>query len=140
MRSPKTIVDVSNLLRKLRDRLRRRVWKRRDTRGPRRKLTNAQRKEILRKTNRHCHICGGKITGNRWHANHIKAYSTGGVHSVDNFLPSHSECNKLRRRFGPAEIRWIFSLGVWLRTQIANETRIGRVAGHKFWAANRKKR
>ncbi len=53
---------------------------------PRRSLTPAQRAEVLTKTSRRCHICGGKIVGTEaWQADHVLSHSDGGAHSIDNY-------------------------------------------------------
>src|SRR6516225_1203695 len=97
------------------------------------KLTRAEREEVLEKTGGRCHICGGTIDHETaWQADHILACSTGGKHSVDNYLPAHSICNNYRWNYGAEEFQWILKLGVWMRTQIEEEKLIGREAGQKF--------
>ncbi len=39
-------------------------------------LTSKERREILKKTDGRCHICGGLITG-KWDADHVMAHSGG---------------------------------------------------------------
>ena len=87
---------------------------------------------MLRKTGGRCHICGGTINGNDWEADHVMAYSTGGTHSVDNYLPAHFICNNYRWHYDTEEFQWILKLGVWIRTQIERETPLGLAAGKKF--------
>ena len=70
--------------------------------------------------------------GNDWQADHVLAHATGGEHSVDNYLPAHSTCNHYRWYYDAEEFQWILKLGVWMRTQIENETITGREAGEKF--------
>ena len=60
------------------------------------------------------------------------AHSTGGAHSVDNYLPAHSICNNYRWHYDAEEFQWILKLGVWLRTQIEKGTTIGQEVGQKF--------
>lgn len=95
-------------------------------------LTKAERREILTKTGRRCHICGGRITGADWQADHVLARATGGDHRGDNYLPAHSVCNNYRWHYGAEEFQWILKLGVFVRTQIENRTAIGRDTGQKF--------
>lgn len=98
--------------------------------------TPKQRNEILAKTGASCHICGGKIKGT-WHADHVVSHSSGGLSQVDNYLPAHQICNSARKAYTPEEFQWIIKLGVWLRTQIANETTVGKDAVEKFCASDK---
>ena len=95
-------------------------------------LNNAKRREILTKTGHRCDICGGRITGGDWEADHVLAHATGGENLVDNYLPAHSVCNNYRWHYGAEEFQWILKLGVFMRTQIERETKIGRCVGEKF--------
>jgi hypothetical protein len=52
----------------------------------------------------------------------------GGAHSVDNFLPAHALCNNYRWDYSAEEFQYILKLGVWIRTQIEQETQLGRHA------------
>jgi len=94
-------------------------------------LSRADREVILAKTAARCHVCGGKIQG-RWHADHVLAHSAGGEHITDNYLAAHPICNNYRWDYLPEEFQEIMRLGVWLRTQIEKETRIGRSAAEAF--------
>lgn len=96
----------------------------------------ALREEILAKTAGMCHICGDKLEDS-WHADHISHHSKRGPHEVANYLPAHPQCNSSRKGFDPEEIQWIMKLGVWLRTQIQNETDLGKNAAVKFLAHER---
>jgi 5-methylcytosine-specific restriction endonuclease McrA len=95
-------------------------------------LTRKQRHIILSKTGGRCYICGGAIDGEAWHADHVLAHAVGGKHSVDNYLPAHSICNKYRWYYGAEEFQWIRKLGVWLRTHIEKGTSIGQETGQRF--------
>jgi hypothetical protein len=72
------------------------------------------------------------IDGYDWQADHILAHSTGGKHSVDNYLPAHSLCNNYRWHYDAEEFQWILKIGVWMRTQIEKGTAIGREASQRF--------
>lgn len=102
-------------------------------------LTKAQRAEVLRKAGGRCHICGGLMDGSDWEADHVFAHCSGGLHSLDNYLPAHSICNNYRWFYGTQEFQWILKLGVWLRTQIENETKIGLEAAKHFIAHDRRR-
>jgi 5-methylcytosine-specific restriction endonuclease McrA len=109
------------------------------SRPKRLRLTTAQRAEILLKAGGRCHLCGGPIDGQEWEADHVFAHSTGGAHSLDNYLPAHSLCNNYRWHYDTEELQWILKLGVWLRTQIENQTPIGQQAGTHFLADDRRR-
>lgn len=99
---------------------------------PRAALTNAQRQQVLAKTQSRCHICGGIIAELTWHADHVFPHSSGGAHSVDNYLPAHAVCNNYRWDYTPDEYQLILKLGVWLKGEILRETKIGRDAAERF--------
>jgi 5-methylcytosine-specific restriction endonuclease McrA len=102
-------------------------------------LTKTQRAEVLRKGGGRCHVCGGLIDGSDWEADHVFAHCTGGTHSLDNYLPAHSICNNYRWFYGTQEFQWILKLGVWLRTQIETERKIGLEAAKYFIAHDRRR-
>jgi 5-methylcytosine-specific restriction endonuclease McrA len=109
-------------------------------------LSPRERDVVLAKTGGQCHLCGGQIEDNKWKADHVFSHALGGQHSPDNYLPAHSLCNGYRWFHKPEEFQWILKLGVWLRTQIETETKVGRDAGKAFRkydcvrASRRKKR
>jgi 5-methylcytosine-specific restriction endonuclease McrA len=111
---------------------RRRNKRKHKAKGRRRKaLTRSERATVLRKTDGRCHICGGAING-KWQADHVLAHSGGGTHSVENYLPAHALCNNYRWDYTDEEFQYILKLGVWLRTQIESETRVGREVAARF--------
>jgi hypothetical protein len=119
-------------LKKLHIRRRKRIRRLRPKRNTRSSLSAANRTKVWKKTAGRCHICGGSLDGDKWHADHVLAYASGGAQSLDNYLPTHSTCNSYRRCFSDIEFQWVLKLGVWLRGEIARETMIGREASHKF--------
>lgn len=100
----------------------------------RRGLSSKEREEILAKTGRRCHVCGGMIGESKWQADHVFSHAGGGTHRADNYLPSHALCNNYRWDFSPVEFQYILKLGVWLRGQIETETKIGRQAASAYIA------
>ena len=96
--------------------------------GPKRhSLTEAQRKGVLSKTGARCHICGGRIKkSDRWQADHVFPHSVGGGNHADNYLAAHALCNNYRWDYMAEEFQQILKLGVWARTQIERQTRLGR--------------
>jgi 5-methylcytosine-specific restriction endonuclease McrA len=124
--------QLAKELRRLHGRRRRKIKRLRVKRIPRSSLSRANREKVWDKTGGRCHICGGSLDGDKWHADHVLAYASGGAHSSDNYLPTHSLCNSYRRSFSDVEFQWVLKLGVWLRGEIARETMIGREAGEKL--------
>jgi 5-methylcytosine-specific restriction endonuclease McrA len=100
-------------------------------RRQRKRLSSAERDTILEKTDGRCHLCGGPIDG-AWEADHVLAHIRGGGDSVDNYLPAHRICNNYRWFYLAEEFQEILRLGVWLRTQIEKQTRLGESAGEEF--------
>ncbi len=95
-------------------------------------LTDEAKKEILRKSNHLCHICGETIEENNFHADHISPHSLSGNCTPENFLASCSYCNNYRWNYLPEEIRWILKIGVWAKTQVEYETEIGKLLSNEF--------
>jgi len=102
-------------------------------------LSRAERDEILRKTDGRCHICGGVIRG-EWHADHVLARSVGGEHKIENYLPAHRTCNNYRWDYLAEEFELILKLGVWARTQIELNTRVGQEICSRFEKHEAKRR
>jgi hypothetical protein len=98
----------------------------------RKALSVSERGKIRAKTGGQCHVCGGPIEGNQWEADHVSSHSLGGKSSPDNYLPADSICNGCRWFYQPEEIQWILKLGVWLRKQIEDETKVGKQAAQEF--------
>jgi len=142
MQADQVFTDVNAfalVLRELHAHRRGRVVSGRSERTQRALLTKADRGKVLAKTAGRCHICGGIINADDWQADHVLAHSTGGAHSVDNYLPAHSICNNYRWHYDAEEFQWILKLGVWLRTQIERGTTIGEEVGEKFCEHERRR-
>lgn len=59
----------------------------------RKSLTSAQEREVLLKTDKRWHICGGEILSTEeWETDHIHTYSMGRAHSAENYLAAHQLC------------------------------------------------
>lgn len=121
--------------------------RRRDTKGAngaeRGRLSTNQRIRVLKKTNGRCHICGGPISENAWHANHVVSHTHGGEHALDNFLPAHSGCNVDRRHYLPEEVQVIYKPGILVRSEVGKGTRLGAQIAERCKAkerANKRKR
>lgn len=104
----------------------------RATGNKRRALRPSQRDAVLAKTGSRCHICGGKIEGKEWSADHVFAHCQGGQHVLDHYLPVHNLCNSYRWFYGAEEFQWILKLGVWLRTLIETEHPLSMTLSNNF--------
>jgi len=129
--APKTAGQLAGKLRKLTLARKKRHLRARAERNRRRALTTKQRAQVLAKTARRCHICGGKIDGT-WQADHVLAHSSGGAHLSDNYLPAHSLCNNYRWDYGATEFQWILKLGVWVANEIRHGSPIGLAISERF--------
>jgi len=90
-------------------------------------LIPEERDTVLKKTAGRCHVCGGDFNGQKFKADHVLPHAAGGLHSVDNYLAAHGECNRLRWFYSPEEFQWILKMGVWARKQMEDRrTSIGR--------------
>ncbi len=127
LRSVKTGKGLINLIKNLK--VNRRLSKITDAKRSR--LSSKQREEVLAKTAGHCHICGIELNG-EFQADHVKAHSTGGSHTVDNYLPSCSTCNNYRWHYSPEEIQVILKLGVWAKTKMCNDELLGLDMANAF--------
>jgi 5-methylcytosine-specific restriction endonuclease McrA len=126
--------EFATLLAALRQFRRKRKAKLATDRLARRKLSPAQRQVVLQSTAGRCHICGGIIGKENWHADHVLSHSGGGLHALDNYLPAHAICNNYRWDYTADEFQQILKLGVWLRTQIERRTTVGREAAKRYLA------
>ena len=131
LRASITARQLTAKLRKLKLARRKRHLRSRDENRRRSSLTPLQRAEVLAKTARRCHICGGKIDGS-WQADHVLAYSSGGANSADNYLPAHKLCNNYRWDYGAKEFQLILKLGVWVANEIRHGTAIGIAVSNGF--------
>lgn len=123
-REPETVEELVAHIRELR--MKREVRKSQNRPSTRRvPVSVLDRSRIHAKTAGRCHICGGEV-GERWQADHVLAHSGGGLHHSDNYLPAHSLCNNYRWDYLPDEFQLILKLGVWARTQIEQQTALGK--------------
>ena len=136
-RVPDTREALADMLRVLRldRRERKKALGRRPPRGG---LSAADREAILKKTGERCHICGGVVDGT-WQADHVLAHSGGGGGKAENYLPAHRLCNNYRWDYSPEEMQAILKIGVWARTQIEKETRVGKLMGETYLRHERKR-
>lgn len=89
------------------------------------RLTTEERQIIFEKTGGQCHVCGRVLQVNKFEADHVKSHSSGGTSKTDNFLPACRTCNNYRWNYLPKEFQWILKLGVWARTEIENNRKLG---------------
>lgn len=117
----KTVAHLSTCLKKLHEK--RRLSKQKIPRKGR--LTPLQRAKVLMKTDSRCHICGCDLTLMNFQADHVKSHVSGGNAIIENFLPSCKTCNNYRWHYSPEEIQWMLKFGVFAKTQIEKETKVG---------------
>jgi hypothetical protein len=98
----------------------------------RHQLTKKQRDIVLSKTDGRCHLCGIELDGKDFQADHVKSYSSGGVHNENNYLPSCSTCNNYRWHYSPEEIQVILKMGVWVKTKVINDPSLGLAIANAF--------
>ncbi|MGJ8641482.1 MAG: HNH endonuclease signature motif containing protein [Opitutaceae bacterium] len=89
-------------------------------------LTREQRIRIHQKTDGRCHVCGCEVPVEGFEADHVKNHTSGGLCDEENFLPSCRTCNNYRWHYIPQELQWILKIGVWSKTQMTKETKIGK--------------
>ena len=94
-------------------------------------LKPKERLEVLKKTDSRCHVCGITLD-QKFQADHIKCHSSGGLHNVNNYLPSCELCNNYRWHYSPHEIQWILKIGVWAKSQIEKESKLGLQIASSF--------
>lgn len=92
----------------------------------RRALTPRQRKLIYQKAGGRCHVCGGKVSGTKWVADHVFPHSHGGECIENNFLPACEQCNRARWSHPPRVIRWILRLGIYSKMQVIKGSKLGK--------------
>lgn len=120
---PETSLTYSEYLQDLHNKRGQNKSENKKRKSKRRSLSKIERKQVLKKTDGKCHICGGGID-DYWEADHVLAHSGGGTNEVDNYLPAHRMCNNYRWDYLPEEFQEILKLGVWLRTQIENKKKL----------------
>jgi 5-methylcytosine-specific restriction endonuclease McrA len=97
-----------------------------------RSLSLKDRVLILQKTGGLCHVCGREISISSYEADHVKSHAVGGKGVADNYLPACKTCNNYRWHYLPDEIQWALKLGVWARTQIEEDTAMGKIISASF--------
>ena len=98
------------------------------------RLAAEERKIIHAKTDGKCHVCGRDVMVDKFEADHVKSHSSGGTSVTNNFLPACKTCNNYRWHYLPDEFQWILKLGVWARTEIANNSKLGNLIASTFIA------
>src|SRR6476620_2742107 len=130
---PANAEQLTKQLAALRNARRDRQARQRKTPRPRKSLTPTQRADVLAKTAKRCHICGGTITTTSWDADHVLSHSDGGPHVIDNYLAAHSLCNNYRWDYSPEEFQWVLKIGVWARRQMERRSALGTELAARFY-------
>ena len=91
---------------------------------PRSALSATNRREILKKTDGRCHVCGDRVA-KRWHVDHVLPHQLGGDSRMANCRPICPECNGLRWSHAPKVTRLILRLGVYAKHEIRDGRKLG---------------
>ncbi len=76
------------------------------------RLTDEKKKMVLKKTNCHCHICGGKINS-YYEIEHILPRIAFNIEEEYNLLPAHQICNRKKWLYKPNELIEVILLGIF---------------------------
>jgi len=131
---PRSAPGLRRLLIELDDRRGSIVREHKNARGRRRSLSASKRQDVLAATGKRCHICGGRIRGNRWVADHVFTFAGGGTNEVTNFLPAHRECNGYKWFYSSQELRWMLRMAIWARGRMIRDTEFDDELLERFWA------
>jgi len=100
-------------------------------------MEDSKLRKIWKKTQGHCHFCGdsiefkkrgwhnGDLTG-YWEVDHVIQRDKGGNDSTENYLPTCTECNRLRWHHTGKKIREILLLGLVAKKEVKDNTKIGK--------------
>lgn len=80
----------------------------------RKALSAVYRKIVFDKTAGCCHLCGAKISANKFQADHVMQLCYDGANDISNYLPSCVVCNHLRWYYSPEELQLIIRLVRWM--------------------------
>lgn len=80
-----------------------------------------EKEEIYNKTNGICHICGIKLSLNKF------SITESITNDNESFLPACKTCKRIHDNYLPEEIKWVLKIGLWAKTQIEYETEIGNL-------------
>ena len=95
-------------------------------------LTKKERYSIWDKTDGKCHVCGEDVDKDKFEADHIKPHSSGGKNNIENFLATCKTCNNYRWHYSPEEIQWILKIGIWAKTKIGQNDKLGSIIADNF--------
>ena len=101
-------------------------------------LSPARKRELMRKTNWKCHVCGRRIVQlENVDIDHIRPRVHGGHDIEGNYLACCKRCNSLRGRLHHTEIRDALAFGKWAMQEIRKQTTAGKQLANlygKRWA------
>lgn len=137
---PRSAASLGKLLSELDERRGQVVRQNRKERGPRPSLSQTRRQEILDGAGGLCHLCGGRIRGNRFVVDHVASFASGGPSKKTNYLPAHRECNGYKWFFLPRELRWMLRMSVWARHRMTDGTGFGGEVLDDFWKWEKRRR
>ena len=105
-------------------------------------VTVAERKAnermlIFQKTQGICHFCGDELGFEKydlkdetepgdWNYDHVNQKFKGGSKDIENCLPAHTTCNRIRWNYKGERLRELISLGIVADGEIRKDTALGR--------------
>ena len=95
-------------------------------------LTQEERAAIWEKTDGNCHICGRAVEIGGFEADHVRNHAGGGSNQAENFLAACETCNNYRWNYSSEEIQWILKIGVWAKTKIEHDDKVGKGIAENF--------
>ncbi|MBI5303479.1 MAG: HNH endonuclease [Chloroflexi bacterium] len=112
-------------------------------------MTKKQLREIVEKTNGHCHFCGNKLDFDKrgwrpgslrgyWEVDHVTQRAKGGARSAKNCLPACTNCNRLRWHRNGITLRRTIVLEIIARREIHKNSDLGKKL--KRLRANRRRK
>ena len=131
---PRSGSGLRRLLLELDDRRGSIVREHKAERGGRGALSRSKRQKLLAATGKRCHVCGGRIRGDRWVADHVFNFASGGTNDLTNFLPAHRDCNGYKWFYSSKELRWMLRMAIWARGRMIRETKFDDEILGRFWA------
>jgi hypothetical protein len=117
-------------------------------------MTEAQYREIWKKTNGHCHFCGDPVSLRKrgyhrqradgcWEVDHVIQRDKAGLSNIANYLPACTACKRLRWHRSGAELREVLRLGLIAKREMDAFTSTGKrliILTHRQVKLNQRRR
>ena len=96
-----------------------------------------ERKSVFQKTQGICHFCGDILEFEKydlrdenepgdWNYDHVNQKDKGGAKHIENCLPAHVTCNRIRWNYKGDRLRELISLGIIADEEIRKGTPLGK--------------